>query len=333
VLPFLGQLPVDGHQEASHRGRTVVSYRSGREIKDVLRPSERSSRRCCFYVEPFRNGCVPAPARPSQSRPRPLLLYLSPPCHFAGRHALASRERSRCSGRGHHGKRRSKFSLRCAACEVPSVNPCNPASPAKTGCPAPRDRVQEDLARMGKSGQKILRRARKGSRNPASRKRLFGVVPEKDSNPADIFRTLSFEVDARETSLVQESKDPSNMILFRNPYVAKVFQGDGRYAKITIQHERGVFLSNCRRGRSLEGRRAFVPSCVALTNVGPYAGDTMHAQILVLLHEFGHVLDLLLQMSNNVDGKSVRHKRGSPVLRAESNPKGRRARSQLRADG
>src|SRR5258706_8187800 len=33
VLPFLGHLPVDAHQEASHRGRTVVRYRPGREIK------------------------------------------------------------------------------------------------------------------------------------------------------------------------------------------------------------------------------------------------------------------------------------------------------------
>jgi len=60
----------------------------------------------------------------------------------------------------------------------------------------------------------------------------------------------------------------------------------------------------------------------------------MHAQILVLLHEFGHVLDLLPADENNVDGKSVQNT--NEVLRycrAESNPKEGGARSQLRADG
>src|SRR5260370_8117919 len=40
---------------------------------------------------------------------------------------------------------------------VPFANPCNPASQEQIGCLAPRDRVQGDLARMGKPGQKILR--------------------------------------------------------------------------------------------------------------------------------------------------------------------------------
>src|SRR5260370_37444384 len=41
--------------------------------------------------------------------------------------------------------------------KVPVVNPCNPASQEQIGCPAPRDRVQEELARMGQPGQKVLR--------------------------------------------------------------------------------------------------------------------------------------------------------------------------------
>jgi len=57
------------------------------------------------------------------------------------------------------------------------------------------------------------------------------------------------------------------------------------------------------------GRKAVLLPVAAprVTDVGPYAGDTMHAQVLVLLHEFGHVLDILPTDENNVDGKSVQN--------------------------
>src|SRR5713226_10621450 len=40
---------------------------------------------------------------------------------------------------------------------VPSMNPCNLAGLAQSGCDAPRDPVHENLAALGKTGQKILR--------------------------------------------------------------------------------------------------------------------------------------------------------------------------------
>jgi hypothetical protein len=41
--------------------------------------------------------------------------------------------------------------------------------------------------------------------------------------------------------------------------------------------------------------------------VGPYAGDTLHAQVLALLHEFGHIVDLLPTDEGDLDGKSERN--------------------------
>jgi hypothetical protein len=39
--------------------------------------------------------------------------------------------------------------------------------------------------------------------------------------------------------------------------------------------------------------------------VGPYTGNTLHAQVATLLHEFGHLLDLLPVDEGDQDGKSV----------------------------
>jgi hypothetical protein len=208
---------------------------------------------------------------------------------------------------------------------VPSMNPCNASSPAQIGCHAPRDLVQEGLAAMGKPGQKILRARERVLEILQTENACSTWFREKDSNPADAFRTLGFEVDRKGEVFVLESKDPDNMNIFRNPYVAKVFQGDGRYATITINTNGAFFYPMAgvvelwKEGGPMSHRGP------RLTNVGPYAGDTRHAQVLVLLHEFGHVLDLLPADENNVDGKSVQNT--NEVLRfcrAEIESKARR---------
>jgi len=134
-----------------------------------------------------------------------------------------------------------KFSLRCAACECAIREPVQSRKPGENRVPCAQRSGARGLGKNGEVRPKNSAGARNGSRNPASRKRLFGVVPEKDSNPADIFRTLSFEVDRQGDEFVQESKDPSNMILFRNPYVAKVFSGRRTVRENYDQHEGAFF--------------------------------------------------------------------------------------------
>jgi len=187
---------------------------------------------------------------------------------------------------------------------APSVNPCSPAGLALIGCAAPRDAVQEDLASRGKPGQKILRARERVLEILQNENACSAWYRGKDSNPADTFRTLSFDVDHKGEELVLESRAAGDMRIFRNPYVARVFQGDGRYGRITI-NTNGAFFSPMATmveeqsdggPRSLRGIR--------LLRVGPYAGDTLHAQILTLLHEFGHIVDLLPTDEGDLDGKS-----------------------------
>ena len=282
----------------------MVSYRSGREIKMYSAP--RSFLAVAVLFASSLSGTVALPQAVNfighAADPLPLAnLPLGRACtREPGSVVPAPHAATMANG---------DLSSPCDAppVSVPSVNPCNPASPAQTGCPAPRDRVQEDLARMGKSGQKILRARERVLEILQAENACSAWFREKDSNAADIFRTLSFEVDRQGEEFVLESKDLSNIILFRNPYVAKVFQGDGRYTTITINTKGAFFYPMAgvvevwKEGGPLNHRGS------RLTNVGPYAGDTMHAQILVLLHEFGHVLDLLPADENNVDGKSVQN--------------------------
>jgi len=196
---------------------------------------------------------------------------------------------------------------------VPSVNPCNASSPAQIGCHAPRDLVQEDLANMGKAGQKILRARHRVLEILQRENACSAWFREKDSNPADTFRTFSFAVDRKGEEFVLESKNLGNMTIFRNPYVARVFQGDGSYATITI-NLKGAFFSPMARVVEIQKEGGFWRLRGArVLRVGPYAGDSMHAQILALLHEFGHLVDLLPTDEGDQDGKSVQNT--SEVLR------------------
>jgi hypothetical protein len=190
---------------------------------------------------------------------------------------------------------------------APSVNPCKSPVQSRIGCPAPRDLVQEDLATMGKPGQKILRARERILEILQTENACSAWFREKDSNPADTFRTLSFAVDLKGAEFVLESKDTGDLTIFRNPYVARVFQGDGRYATITI-NTKGAFFSPI--ARVVEVPREGGPGSFRgsrLLRVGPYPGDTLHAQVLALLHEFGHLVDLLPTDEGDQDGKSVRN--------------------------
>lgn len=190
---------------------------------------------------------------------------------------------------------------------VAPVNPCNPPGPAQTGCNPTRDLVQEYLASMGKPGQKILRARERALEILQTENTCSAWFREKDPNPADTFRTLRYVVDRQGEEFILESKDPGSLTIFRNPYVAKVFQGDGRNATITI-NANGAFFSPMASVRELlKDGGPLVLRAARTTDVGPYPGDTMHAQVLVLLHEFGHVLDILPADENDVDGKSVQN--------------------------
>jgi hypothetical protein len=167
--------------------------------------------------------------------------------------------------------------------------------------------VQENLAAMGKTDQRILRGRGRVLQILQSENACSAWFRQKDSNPAATFRTLSYEVDRRGEELIRESDGADDMKLFRSPYVARVIQADGSYATITI-NLKGAFFSAMATvveeqsgggPRSLRGAR--------MLRVGPYAGETLYAQILALLHEFGHLVDLLPTDEGDQDGKSVRN--------------------------
>lgn len=194
-------------------------------------------------------------------------------------------------------------------CDIPAVStlpvdPCKGGVLSQAGCTSLRDLVREDLFSKGKEGQKILRARDRVLEILQSENSCSGWFRGKDSNPAATFATLHFETDHKGEDAVRESKNSGGLTIFRYPYVAKVIQADGSYGTITINARGAFFSALARIAEEHKDGGPLVFRDTRLLGVGPFRGDTTQSQVLTLLHEFGHIVDLLPTDEDDLNGRS-----------------------------
>jgi hypothetical protein len=169
------------------------------------------------------------------------------------------------------------------------------------------DPVLAELSALGKAGVKLARAREEVLEILRSENACTEWFLSKDAKPADTFQSVNFLLDQRGPTIVFESKVAASLFIFRQPYVARATQDGGAHTAITI-NAHGAFYRT--QGNALkvvpEGGPA-LPAGTRLLTVGAYRGDTLPAQMVTLLHEFGHIIDLLPADADNLDGKSVRN--------------------------
>ena len=192
--------------------------------------------------------------------------------------------------------------------------PCNLATQALHPCSASSDTTRDDLNTMGKRGQAILRARDKVLEILRAENACSDWYRTKDPNPAATFRTLTFALDRDGDLYVRTMPEAGGMQLIRNPYVARVQQGEGANSTVTLNINGAFFFS---MGSVVDDRFEGGPVSfrgARLIQVGPYSGGSFRAQVLALLHEFGHVIDLLPTDRDDYEGKSRQNT--ADVLRA-----------------
>lgn len=184
------------------------------------------------------------------------------------------------------------------------VVPCNLSTQAITPCSASSDVVRDDLNTMGKQGQSIRRARDKVLEILQTENACTDWYRTKSSDPAAVFRTLTFSVDHNGDGFVRKTPEAEGVEVIRNPYVASVEQDGGADSTVTINANGAFFYpaANVVEDRFKGGPAEFHGSRAIA--VGPYSGGSFRAQVLVLLHEFGHVIDLLPEDRDDRDGKS-----------------------------
>jgi hypothetical protein len=95
--------------------------------------------------------------------------------------------------------------------------------------------------------------------------------------------------------------------VWRQPYVARATQDGGAHTAITINAYGAFYRTQGNVIKLAPEGGPFEADGTRLLTVGSYQGDTLPAQMVTLLHEFGHIIDLLPEDADNLDGKSVRN--------------------------
>ena len=198
-------------------------------------------------------------------------------------------------------------------------NPCRQVTARAPGalvtlpCNEAPDIVPAELSALGKRGAKIARARAEVLEILRSDNACTEWLETKDANPAATFQSLYFLLDEHGSPDILESMESDSLRIFRQPYVAQATQDGGAHTAITINANGAFYRSQGSVEKVSKEEGPYKRDGTRLLMVGSYRGDTLSAQMITLLHEFGHIIDLLPEDMDNLDGKSVRNT--SEVLR------------------
>ena len=185
--------------------------------------------------------------------------------------------------------------------------PSLPGVPRNLSCNESADTVLAELSALGKDGVKIARAREEVLDILHSENACTEWFATKDATPAATFQSLSFLLDNHGPYETLESRQADSSVFWKQPYVARAMQDSGAHTTITINahgafyRQQGSVLKIIPEGGPVRAHGT------RLLTVGSYPGDTLPAQMVTLLHEFGHIIDLLPEDADNLDGKSVRN--------------------------
>jgi hypothetical protein len=197
----------------------------------------------------------------------------------------------------------------CVAPSLPTPpdNPCELVNLFGAGCPDARDPMRSELLAMGKPGR-VIERAREKAleilqvENPCS-----AWYRESRPYPAATFRSIAYALDDAGPQFIARWQDDSQAWLFRQPYVAHVVQNSGAHALVTLNTSGAFFqVDSPVRELQKDGGPMRVRDREVL-RVDSYAGGTLPAQVITLLHEFAHAVGLIPPDLADAGGKSVRN--------------------------
>ena len=196
---------------------------------------------------------------------------------------------------------------------LPKENPCRSnatrisGAPYASPCTLLADTVPAELSALGKPGGKIARAREEVLDILRSENACTEWFATKDRTPAETFRSLSFLLDPRGPQDIFASMIDQSVLMMRQPYVARATQDGGAYTAIVINANGAFYRAQGQIQKTAPEGGPLQLAGTHLLTVGSYRGDTLSAQVVTLLHEFGHIIDLLPEDADNLDGKSVRN--------------------------
>ena len=130
---------------------------------------------------------------------------------------------------------------------------------------------------------------------------------EADPDATEVFRSLHFVLQLGGTSYVYSVRDSARGQLFKHPWAARATENGGRNSVIQ-RNGNGPFFNRTSRIMQLDpGGTLAWPAGNLMLTISSYNGDTPEAQIMILLHELGHIIGRLPEDDDSWDGRSFRN--------------------------
>jgi hypothetical protein len=164
-----------------------------------------------------------------------------------------------------------------------------------------------ELSALGKQGDTIARARDQVLEILQHGNACAGWFQEADPDPAEVFRSLHFELDIRGPSYVYSLRDRERGELFKHPWAAKSIEYAGRNSTIQL-NANGPFFNRTSVVMQLDPRGMVPrPEGIRILTISSYDGNTPEAQITILLHELGHIIGRLPEDDDSWDGRSTRN--------------------------
>jgi len=190
----------------------------------------------------------------------------------------------------------------------------NNASPASLG-PASLDPTRDALLAFGADGEAIQQ----------ARAEVLDIL--SDSSPcsawfqaaeprvADKFRSLRFEIDTKGIAEILKLTIWRDDGGYYQPYVARTGEGVGWGSTITL-NANGAFFKKMAPVRTVSSMEdtGYRSSPEQPLRIGGFAGATLPARIVAMLHELGHIVNLLPVDSGVPSGPSISVQNTEKVL-------------------
>ncbi len=191
------------------------------------------------------------------------------------------------------------------------------------------DRVVLELSALGKRGDTIIRAREQVLDILQNDNACAAWFHEADPDPAELFRSLHFELELEGTSYVYDMIDTKRGHLFKHPWAARSMQNAGQNSTIVL-NANGPFFNRTSVVMQLDPRGMLPrPGGLRLLTTSSYEGNTPEAQITILLHELGHIIGRLPEDDDSWDGQSSRntsevhrHCKNETRAAARNSPKG-----------
>jgi hypothetical protein len=193
------------------------------------------------------------------------------------------------------------------------------------------DCVAMELSAMGKPGDTVARARQQVLAILEPQNACSAWFQQSDTKPAEVFRSLHFELERDGPSRVYGMRNPQGQLFFKHPWAARAIENAGRDSVIRLNANGPFFNRSSPVVQRDSGAEIDWPSGNRVLTIADFNGDTPEAQITILLHELGHIIGRLPADDGSWDGRSVQNT--AEVLRHCKSQTSAAAHLPVRANG